>query len=256
MLGSASRLPPQSKPRRPKTKPRQERTGSRRISGFTFTPEDAECLERAVESRFREIAVAAKLERDLRKMFADKETSLQHGYYIAYTGNDHKVVDEYDDHHSMILPLRVNIQMRTLKKALDVLFFEPFPHYLVHGSEGKGNIFKEEIIAFVRRKQAERKTLLHDALKEFSERKVFDALAHLFFQEMVGRRLLKVLSPNSRKEFIQKNIPLEILRPTPGLAAKVSRHLFERCFSITFDEGTLTKRFARLQEQVPANPSR
>lgn len=245
-----------SKSRRPQPKHRKKRTRSRRTSDFTFDPKDVEYVARAVERRFKEIAVAAKIERELRKMFAGGNTSLQQGYYTAYTGNNHKVVDEYDDRHRMILPLRVDVQLRTLEKALDKVFFTPFPHCRADGTEGEGNVFSQEIIEFVRRKQAERRTLLRDAMNKFSERKAFDKLAHLFFRKMVGNRLRKVLSPDSRNEIRDKNVPIEILRPTPGFAAKVSLHLFTKCFGIAFDERTLTKRFARLQEQFPTKPSR
>jgi len=225
--------------------------GPRRSWDFTFTSADADLLTKAVEGRFREIAVRLKAGRELRKMVDEKRTSLQKGEAIAYTGGDHTVVEEYDDRHPFLLPLRVDVRLSALEAALNKVFFDPFPHVLPGGSQGEGNVFSRNIVEFVRRMQEKRKDILRDLRKEFSEKQVFDALSVLFFKTMTGARLLKVITPESRKKWEMTN-SREVLRPTPGLAAKVSRRLFLRCFDIRFEEQTLRQKFTLLLKKYPA----
>lgn len=219
----------------------------RRTWDFTFTPGDADLLGKAVRGRFMEVAVSVSAKKHLMKLIGSNGTSLQKGYVIAYTGGDHKVVEEYEDAHPFLLPLRVDVRLSRLEKALDAVFFRPFPHR--PPPPGDGNVFSKNIIEFVRHMKEKRKSLIQDLRKEFSDKKVFDDLAVLFFREMAGRRLLEVITPKSREKW-EKSKSREVLRPTPGLAAKVSCRLFLECFEIRFEEATLRQRFNDLKKEM------
>lgn len=196
-----------------------------------------------------EVTISVYVKRQLAIFLGKKETSLQKGYVIAYTGGDHKVVGEYDDAHPFILPLRIDVRLSRLEKALDAVFFKPFPHRLP--PPGGGNVFSENIIEFVRRMKEKRRLLHRDLREKFSDKKVFNGLAVLFFREMTGRRLLEVITPESRDKW-EKRRSRKVLRPTPGLAAKVSRRLFDDCFEVYFEEAAMRQKFNGLKKGMPS----
>jgi len=161
---------------------------------------------------------------------------------LPYLGNDHRLVDEYDDRHTVVFPLRTDVDIRTVRKALDVLFPEP-----------EGKRLKDTIIRYVNRGKAEQRNRDRWNKRFLGDDDLLNSLWATFRPgHLAGETLYRILTPDAEssrrweEKMRRAMMKPAALRVFPNTAAAIVSELFLEDLKRTVPADALEKRFRLL----------
>jgi hypothetical protein len=206
-----------------------------RKTSFRFTKEDRESVKVVLRPEFKRVykESLASEGRVLREIPVAAARALPH------FGGDWRIVEEWDDQHNIPFPLRTDVRIDRVRKAVEALFPD------------EADKLRKNIIAYIERAKAEKRAWRRMGEKwarAMSGRDGF--IRHIWYHfghgHLAGEVLYRMLTPDTQSRIRRARMKVDQLRVTPGFAAKViSELLVEECqvSRRDIDDQKLTKRF-------------
>ena len=203
----------------------------RKRHSYRFTETDRERIKADLKRRFKPLLESLLANRDRSKK------SFERGLPIL--GPDWRLLDECDDRHSVVFPLRVDVDLRKVKTAVKVLFPE------------ESNVLRENIIGYIERCKRDRRKMHRFADSHFRAESLVSHVWPYFGSGWIaGQALVNILTTDAKsKTRWEKNLrgrSIDKFRVPPDTAAQVVSDLLNEEFDVTMKIDTLKKRFEKM----------
>jgi len=203
----------------------------KKLLSYRFTDADRERIKADLKRRFKPFLESLSVNKDRSKKSFDRG--------LPILGPDWRLLDECDDRHIVVFPLRVDVDLRKVKTAVKVLFPDD------------AAALRENIIGYIERCKRDRRKVHRHADSDF---RVENLVSHVwpFFGAgwIAGQALFNILTPDAEsKARWEKNLrgrSIDKFRVPPDTAAQVVSDLLNEEFDVPMKANTLKKRFEKM----------